>query len=237
MDVFTFRTGVYKLYPVDYSTKFFPEWWKKLPKEYMDKNNNNRLSSTMKRCEGFIDYYKNSISIPLWSDLALNIRSEFNTVNWDFSDMITSATTHPWYQMEGLMRDQQFSHIKINSVWNLKTKEDIYWTWSQPMWNFDDPFTIIVPPAVINFKYQHSTNINIFIKTSIDKFMILPVGMPMANLTPITEKEVVLHRHLISEKEYHEMDDISYANSFTHKYRNAKKILQEKESKCPFHFK
>ncbi len=236
LDVFTDRPGVFELFPVDYSTKFFPEWWKKLPKEYYMETI-NRLSSTMKRCEGFTDYYKNSVSIPLWTDLMLNIRTEFDAVNCEFSDPNTSVNTHDLRQMQGFMEDKKFEHIKILSPWIFKTKEDIVWSWSQPIWNFDDPFSMIVPPAGINFKYQRSTHINTFVNKEHDKTILLPCGTPMVNLIPMTEKEVILHTHLINSQEYFEMSDIAYPVSFTNKYRNMKKILQSKESKCPFHFK
>ncbi len=236
LDVFTDRPGVFQLFPIDYSTRFFPEWWKKLPKEYYQETN-NRLASTMKRCEGFTDYYKNSVSIPLWTDLMLNIRSEFDAVNCEFSDSNTIMNTHDYRQMQGLMIDKKFKHVKIISPWLFKTKEDIVWSWSQPIWNFDDPFSIIVPPAGINFKYQLSTHINMFVNMEHDKVMMLPCGIPIVNLMPMTEKDVVLHTHLIDSQEYFAMNDISYPASFTNKYRNMKRILHSKESKCPFHFK
>lgn len=236
LDVFTHRPGVFELFPVDYSNKFFPEWWKNLPKDfYNDKI--NRTTSTMKRCEGFIEYYINSITIPLWSDLSLNIRPEFDSMNWQFSDPSSHAESHDLFQMHGFMEKKNFKHLKLISPWLFKTKEDINWLWSQPVWNFDDPFSIIIPPAGIGFKYQGATNINMLINAESDSVMLLPCGTPMANLMPMTENDVVLHRHLIDFQEYSRMDDTSYPSSFTNKYRNMKRILQSKESKCPFHFK
>lgn len=235
LDVFTTRAGVFELYPIEYGNKFFPEWWKNLPKEYYD-GDNIHPSSTMKRCEGFIQYYKNSITIPLWSDLLFKINSNESFTNWQFSDKVTHASSHPKEQMEGFMSDSEFAHLKIESPWLFRCKEEVSWVWTQPMWNFKTPFDILIPPAIVDYKYNNSTNVNMLIRLTEDKEILLPAGLPMANLFPMTEKDVVIHKHLISKDEHSMLHDVTYPSTFVNKYKNAKKILQRKESKCPFHF-
>lgn len=235
LDVFTSRSGVFELYPVEYGNNFFPEWWKKLSKEYYHEGS-IYPSSTMKRCDGFIQYYKNSITIPLWSDLMLKINRN-DSVDWQFSDMVTNASSHPKVQMEGFMDDKEFAHVKIESPWIFKSKDEISWVWTQPIWNFKNSFDVLIPPASVNYKYNNSTNINMLIDQTEDKKILLPAGLPMVNLFPMTEKKVVIHSHLVSNEEYSKIHDATYASTFINKYKNAKKILQEKESKCPFHFR
>ena len=72
-----------------------------------------------------------------------------------------------------------------------------------------------------------------FIKEN--KKYILPVNHVMAHITPLTEKKIVVERHLISPEEYsRKNNDIHSRISFVGAY-NKTKQLAEKHSKCPFH--
>ena len=61
---------------------------------------------------------------------------------------------------------------------------------------------ITVLPAVINFKYQHASSINLFVdlKDREQKLTIPPLT-PLVMMHPLTEKNVVIKTHLIDETE------------------------------------
>ena len=56
-------------------------WWNKLPT--IPRDNVDPTKANMKTCVGFIDFYKNAISLPSCFELMINYDKENNeTINW-----------------------------------------------------------------------------------------------------------------------------------------------------------
>lgn len=232
VDVFTADAGLIQTMPITQSSKYMPEWWKTLPPQIV-KQPDYFPSGTMKKCRGFLDYYANSITIPLWSDLAIRT-TENNQYAWQFSDRVSEATIHDAFQRGSYLPSDKYGHIKLASPWSIKTKEKINWVWSQPTWNFDIPDALVIPPAVLNFYDQHSCNVNMFFRTDALQDLFLPFGQPLAHLTPMTEKKIVLRRHLVTKEEIQRINAVQNLFTFTNKY-NAVVKNQERFAGCPFH--
>lgn len=230
LDCFCSDEYLLRTQPVEKSTKFYPEWWKKLDNNV---NGGKWPSSTMKRCLGFTDYFTNSFTIPLWSDLAIKI-DENRLFEWQFSDQKSTADVHPPEQRGEYLPESSYGHMKIHSPWAFKTKEDIMFSWSSPIWNFDLPDSIIIPPAIIKFYIQHQSHVNLFVNLKEQKNLLIPFGQPMAQLLPMTERKVKLVRHLVDEKEIKRITSIQTPVTFINKYRSINNYL-EKFSDCPYH--
>ena len=236
LDCFTYRPEVYEYYPIDYSHKFYPDWWKKLPKNYTSEEFWGR-NATMKTCLGFNLFYSNSITIPLWTDMDIKL-DKGNSIELRFADQTTTGGTHSSLQSSGMLNENEYSHFKLQSPWRFTCKEEVRWTWTQTLYNFYNVGDIIIPPGIVDYKYQHGTNINMFINLlNNKKLMSLDANQPLVNITPLSEKKVKLHTHLVDEKEFGKISLKGFSGKFINKYLNGKKINQEKEqSKCPFHF-
>jgi hypothetical protein len=232
LDVFTNRKDVFDFYPVDHSEKFFPEWWKKMPKHVISLDGFSPMS-TIKRCVGLNEYYRNGITIPLWSDLCVNI-IEDNLV-WQFSDRVTEASPHPSVQIDGYLDMNIHRHLKIASPWAFKCKEEISWIWTQPTWNFSNPTDIIIPPGRMDYKYNCSTNVNIFFNAESEKIVSIDAGQPLANIFPMTERKLKIHHHLVDTQEYSNILSIGATTKFLGKYMNNRRLMKSKEKRCPFH--
>ena len=110
VDCFTSRKDVYDFSPVDYSNKFYPEWWKKLDKQVY---NSFYPEATMKTCEGFIQNYQTGFIVPLWSDLSVRLGSTNSTdYNWQYADEISVARIHSVQQRGTYLPPDLYSHIK-----------------------------------------------------------------------------------------------------------------------------
>ena len=227
LDCFTESIDAAKYAPVDLATKYIPEWWKKLPKE----NNENFFPTpTMKTCAGFIDYYRNSVVIPLWSELHILINSD-KTYKWQFSDGKSIAVAHPTQQMDGMLNSSKLAHLKLISPWLFKTKQDIGWVWSYPSYSYDKPEQIIVMSGIVNYTKQQGTDINILINTN-ENIIKLPFGQPLVHITPLTEHRIIVRRHVVDEKEYKKLDS-KYQPTFINKYKNTLHA-KTKFNKCPY---
>jgi hypothetical protein len=228
IDCLTSSQKMYNYTPIQYSSKFFPEWWKKLPKELLDTNNIPR--PTMKTCTGFLSVYKNSIIIPCWEDMIFStsqteIRcgSASNSVKFDY---------HAYEQRSGYLKN--FHHTKIISPWLFKCKHDINFSWQKPMYNFENPIDFVLMDGVVSYKYQHETHINLLFRKTL-KTVKLEFLQPLVLLTPHTEKRLIVKNHLVSEQEMRQTNNrvIKYING----YNAIKKLTDEKNrKKCPFHF-
>jgi hypothetical protein len=98
-------------------------------------------------------------------------------------------------------------------------------------------------PAVVNYKYQHGTNINFFLenKDVPEECMIPPVS-PLVIIHPMTDRKVIIKNHLISRTEWERMfmlDELFFRSSpkdAAKLYTRKKNLIDQKEKKeCPFH--
>jgi hypothetical protein len=232
VDCFTSLHVAYNYAKIDYATNFYPEWWKKLPKESYGHAPKPWIPfPTMKTCQGFISLYQNALIIPMWTETI--IQTTENNIDVSFAENWFSQP-HAYFQREGFLKN--YHHTKILSPWLFKCKKDIGWSFQKPMYNFENPLDFILFDGVVDFKYQNTTNINLGIRKT-NKTTIIGFRQPLVLLTPHTEKRLVIKNHFVSKEEYEEMSSFSGGTStFINKYLSNKKIIKEKESKCPFGF-
>ena len=234
LDCFTTRAEVYDLFPIDYTYKFFPQWWKDLPKVIPDENQWWGMN-TIKSCVGLNNFYANGITIPMWSDFL--IETENSIARWQFSDRTSRCGTHSFEQMQGYLDPQLYFHLKIESPWLFSCKENIDFVWTQNTWSFSKPEEIVIPPAVLGFKFQRGTHINSFIRYDGEKKQIfIDSGKPMVNIIPLSERKVKIKNHLIDEKEFKILESRNIQVKFNNPYNFRKKLLMNSEKKCPFGF-
>lgn len=234
IDAFTHMRTAYEYFPIDYAIKFVPEWWKSLPKEYTKTTNLglNLDISTLKRCNGFLDLYARGFVLPMWSDLVMNTQEtggyQFQWANSNSADITTHSA-----QQYGMSVDEKFIHLKILSPWMVQEKTGVKFIWTSPTWSrlFDDNLTIL--PGVVDYKYQHGTNINLFIEKKNSTYKLM-AGEAMSHVVPLSDHKIEIKTHLIGKDEFFKKDEVF---AFANKYKRVKQITDGKEKKCPFGFK
>lgn len=230
LDCFTSNQIAFETTPICQSIKLIPDWWKNLSQTYSNENDFVKYGTT-KNCYGIIEYYRKSISIPLWSDFAISIDKNRN-FKWQFIDGITVAQVHNLEkQATGFL--PLYQHLKIHSPWLFKEKEGIKWLCSHPTYNYQDNNIVFALPGVLNFKDQHTTNINIMIDATSPREIILNNNTPIMNLIPATDRKVEIKNHLVDQKEIDKLTTklISFSNNF-----NILRKRKEETKKCPFNF-
>ena len=130
--------------------------------------------------------------------------------------------------------------MKLHTPWVFKCNRDINFTWTQPTWNNRDAidrYTIL--PAVVNYKYQFNTSINLFmIKKEQEEGTLIKPLTPLVILHPMTEEKVVIKNHLVDEKEYQRVtgiDKLHFTGSLNLYNRRKKLINKVDELNCPYH--
>ena len=235
IDAFTTNNNLVNYYPIEPARNFLPKWWKDLDKEYtVERSNKVEIKmSTIKRCSGFIDLYSKGFMMPIWSDLCVETKltGDWRCVSPSPDDMLVSS--HDIRQLD--RNFNKFIHLKILSPWIFQEKSGINFHFTQPYWNHViEHDRIQVVPGIINFKYQRSSNINAFVP-KINHTHFLPAGTPIAHIIPITEKNVKIHFHCLTNEEM--IKRFGHRRSkFTNDYAEKSKIVKNKEAKCPFRF-
>jgi len=179
--------SVYEYAKISKSSYFTPKWFKELKQIEENKR-------TMRGCPGFIELYKKSFVYPMWTDLSITaFESDQGEPQLFYesaceSNVVTSLET---YQYNNAFRPG-FKHIKLSSPWYFETKEDLDWTIVPAFWNLENKAAeVFIPPAIDNYKYQHSTTWQMFIKTN-NIPVVFNAGEPLVHLIPNTERKVVV---------------------------------------------
>lgn len=207
-----------------------PNWWKQLSNSYWDDGDCQPMS-TAKRCAGIIDLYKKAIVLPLASDVSLELGPTGDGFfRWASADNSVSVVEHPIPQRGSYLPNDRYQHIKMGSPWFVQCDEDVEFMFFQPTYNFETPETFIIPPAVINFKYQNATHVNIFLpRNAGTKKLLLEAGQPIVGLVPLTDRPIEMRFHLVTQNEIHEM--ARNITTFSNSYARHKDKLNGK--KCP----
>jgi len=235
VDCFTSLVPAYEQTPIVKSIKTVPNWWKKLPR--VDKpvleENGYQEKVNMKKCYGFIELYKRGVVIENWSDIIFNVTQE----NFSFYTKIgDKPTAHSKNQfVEGF---NDFHHVKLISPWVFKTNENIHFLFLGTEWSIEYPIKML--PGVLNFKENHSTNVNMLLPKYKEPYeFILPQGMPLAQVIPLNDDiNVEFRNHLVSDGEL-----LKYYQNFLPSFKGLnqnnkmkKRNEERNKSKCPFGF-
>lgn len=232
VDFFTYNAGAFHNAPIVKANKLMPEWLKSVNPIFDDEG---YQISTIKNCNGFTDYFRNAVTIPMWSDLRLSVGSE-DDMSWKykFADGFSRIETHPTEQRGQWLDEKKYQHFKFVSPWAIVSNKSLKMHWTSPTWSMNKPEDMIVLPAVVDYAYSHSTNVNVVIpKTSEEKRIELLAGQPLVNLIPMTERKVIFKCHLISQEEFgnvvsHVGDGVYFRNTISRNRNNP--------SRCPFGF-
>jgi hypothetical protein len=236
---YTHRADVYNYFPLEKASKFIPNWFKKLPTPSflgLHENGEEKSVSNLKECVGFINYFSKGFILPLWSDLFIALGKKGTLdYRWQFSDSQSVAEAHGSSSTGGAFLEEDYQHLKLNSPWMLRCDEHLEFLALEPEWYFEKLDGVHVLNGVIEFKINPGTNINMYLKRlTEEKHILIESGTPLYHFVPLTERNVVLKTHLVSETEFNNIHDGACRTSFTRTFWKKRKIRQKN---CPYSFK
>ena len=233
VDAFTYKERIATDYAIAKSTQYLPEWWRQLPASRPHPDWSEVATATMKTCQGFIDLYRNSFTLPLWSDLCIELDNSQGGRDWRyiFADRNSLITEHNRGQFDGTKNFPDQQHFKIESPWILKEKTGVQFLMTEQTWNQEEFFNAFkVLPGVLDFRYQHSVNINTFFRyTGAKESILLPAGHALAFIIPLTEHDVEFRCHVVTQQEYNTMCHVPV---FKGLHKHTKEVRTQ--GRCPF---
>jgi hypothetical protein len=222
IDCFTHFKGITKLFPIEPADSFVPNWFKNLPTTA--DTGTGVPGGTLKLCPGISETFKTGIVIPVWCDLFVDFTN--NKLRTEPAEM---ASQHPNWQWGNNPAFKDFHHLKIGSPWKFKEKTGAKFIMTNMFWNHPS-IDYIIPNGMIEFKYQTTTNINIWIPKggfAPKKSFTLVAGAPLVQIIPLEDKEIVIHMHEVSPEEYHG-NELDYIFSQSGQYYKRKQILTKR---------
>ena len=224
------------LYKPNYSGKMLPTYFRQLPKTYENTNNNGIVlqNSTIKNCVGILSLIGNGFVIPNWTDIIIKVSKDHYA--WQCADTQTvieflgNDTTGTHWQ-------KKYWKFRIKSPWSISTKDEILFHFTEPFWHYEDlPFWKIVP-GVIDFKYNHNTDVVILIPIpEVETQFMIPAGTPLVQCVLLNKEKFNLVYELYEgDRENSEYN--TYRTKFSNFYPYYRKELQKlenQEPKCPF---
>ena len=228
LNFYTNRSDMFECAPVQKASKFFPDWWKELPST-VSFDNQLAARPTMKSCEGFLELYRTGFVYPLWSDLSLVVGAKgTESYKYQFADEESTINVHPSAQRGAGFSSYDFQHLKLISPWACRCDEDVKFVAIQSSWNFPTSTRPIIPPAVVDFKYQSGIHINMFIqREDIDVEHALHAGQPLVHFLPLDNRGLEIKLNLTSTEEYLRHFKRTPSFKFAGKYRYIKNILSK----------
>lgn len=216
-----------KIFPIEKTRSFIPDWWKNLSATFYDPKSSLNIS-TIKACPGFVDLYKKGITIPLWRDSVIKYDSEriVDVVIPTDEPVENLFVLHSVEQWQGLLPGHL--HFKIVSPWMLETDEPVQFLMMDMTWNRKDSQEYLIPPGIVEFKYQHATHINVFLPpTKGFRELKLEAGTPMVQLIPLTDREIELEIMPADSNKFKNL--LPYAWTFNNVYAKTKNILEKRK--------
>lgn len=236
LDCYTTDPAIYKHAKITSGIKHFPEWWKELVPSGSNWQKVHKERSdffgqkTMKNCPGFVNLYKKSFVLPLWSDLRFYIPSKpiKNYFEYSFADEYSKADYHSHEQHNNHYSDDDYQHVKIISPWFLKCDSDIEWVSMPPVWEtINNLESLKFLSGTLNFRHQNGTHVSLFIKKEEeDLYIDIPCNFPLAFYLPLTERKIKVKHHLVSESELKKVlaEGVGTKKFFNRNYDNYRKL-------------
>jgi hypothetical protein len=233
LNAYTTIPAVFELYKPKVGTRNTPDWFKKLPpyektsEDIVKKIFNARISpsappvSTMKYCAGLIDLLKSEITLPLWSDYAINYNKE--SFDWVTAADYASGEMHNIQeQAKGWLTFENTTHFKLTNPWHFKCDEDVNFLMTNADYfiNEENLFKYKVINGVINFKKVHDAHVNLIfpVQEYDDSQVFLEADSAIASLIPLSDRPIKINYHLIDDLELTKLRAKNKNTCFFRKY-------------------
>ena len=210
--------------PVTKLSRSTPEWWRDLPSTYElpkppsppgkpapppPPRPQTQLSA--KHCYAMQETFKNGLGIPLWADHVVSLTPD-GKVNAMAPGKGKPGTQHPSAQFTGMLAPNS-AHFKFTSPWWLVCEQSVHFWMCHPFYHQRDPFRYHAMPGSVEYRNQHSTNVNvIFQKPAEPRDIDFAAGEMLCYLIPMTDVRVDLVVEEVSEAE---IERVNYTRNIT----------------------
>lgn len=229
LECFTDQATVHKLFPIERTRHFTPEWFKKLPLTHKsNKEMSQNLSieePSIRMCPAINDHFSYGAIMPAFAELI--IQRDATTGK---AECMAAAAT--WGQpvqhhADDLANKGDLLHWKFGTPWLFREDTGIKFYWTQPSWHQRNPLNHWITPGFIEFKYQHSVLVNMMIPKG--KRIHWNAGDPVVQLIPLIDDQnsFEVKCHLVDSSEMEKLT--IYKPFFLNSYMKLRKLKKDME--------
>lgn len=179
-------------FPIVEAQSCLPKWYKSTPLAYEKgvcpvQHSITNKAATIKGCTGVNSLLRTGFILPAWEDISLVVYPDgaFSSVG-AHTNPPTSA--HDKRQLPVNM--QNYTIIKLISPWYLYGDETEY-MFTPAIYHTAITRNYFMPPGIVNYKYQHATNVFLAVEPKQEPYEILiKAGDPLVYITPLTKQSV-----------------------------------------------
>jgi hypothetical protein len=182
LDAYTIVGDLIDIIPPTLSKNNLPEWYSRLPKGGEIPN--------VRHCSGFKDLHNEGILIRAWSDMEIEISPD-ESVQFDVAckDELKDPIERHDIKNQATGAWPGYTNLKLVSPWWFKCNKPVKWAMLPPVWHTKDPLDWMVVPGMLEFKYQHATNVNLLFKLKSEPFMVrIKAGQPLVHMVPMFDE-------------------------------------------------
>jgi hypothetical protein len=175
--------------------EFWPEWFKKQKGNWEERDGTKRM--TVKSCPGILDALSYGYIIPLWSDyIVVRVSpTEENSnrhIGWrlpEGNDEKFHAGSHSADQIDSypFPPDTFKGTFKFVNPWSIRTPPGYSCYITAPHYNKHPNLTIL--SGIVDTDFYHEAHINTWFTAPLEEEIILPYGMPVAQIIPFKREE------------------------------------------------
>lgn len=204
---YTYHPSYIQTCPLVYKNKERPGWLKKLKNFTVDIDKQSQIpvkTPTVGVCPGIRDYLSEGIQLSLWTDISIQIFPDgawSHYVRPGWTDITIGEHPKPQY---GDAYNNRVS-LKLSSPWYIKTEEDIKFVFVESHYStsFFRDNDLFLPPGIISYKWQHSTNVHISFPIKPEPYIVhFKHGTPLITMFPMTERTINFKTELISYEKW-----------------------------------
>ena len=219
--------GLPEIVPIKESKYFIPEWFKKAP-SFLPEVNELISMPTVKRCPGFIDFFKMGYVLPSWCDFHLEIGENECKVRTPQNAFPTDY--HGPHQFIDYLPKHAKKNVKLafkpGCPWKVKTPKGIKML-ELPMLHHYNPDFYTVGGLLDSYLIHEMNPIWLFTRTG--EFFIKR-GTPVSMFIPIRTEEfdVVVREQTKEDADAFGKQVYAISTVFNSKLRKLEKIVDEK---------
>lgn len=208
---FTSSVGLVDVLPPVRLQDALPKWWAELDafasiKDIHDKQAKGLKTEripTAKHCYSMQEIFKNGIGIPLWADTHVILGADGGIDAEGSNRNVRPGGTHHPIQFKGMVCNGA-QHFKFVSPWSFVCERAVHFIWTHPFYHQSDPFRFHTMPGIVEYRNQHSTNVNVIIpsKAGIRRELDFNAGEMLVYVFPMCERPVKLIVAEVTERDH-----------------------------------